>query len=514
MNQKLTDCRSRHKLRGYQSKAIDDIRKAFRFSKRVFFVLPTGAGKTFIFSHIANSAIEKGKKTWIVCPRNELIWQSKKSVESLGGYTGIIAPSYQESKDKNLHIVSKDTWIRRKQKIKNKPDFVIVDEGHLATERYEEMIAEYPDVYFLFVSATPEKLNGKALDTLAPESAVVYGPSIEWLIQNKYLSEIEYYCPPIAGIENLKFKGQDIDREQFEEWMSEKNVYAKTIEQYEKYCTGKQSIVFCRDVKHAEQAAEKFNNAGYRFENIDGTMARKKIRAVIDAVRTGELDGLTSCELVTYGLDVPNVKSIIMLRRTRSRALFYQMLGRGLRYTGEPCVVLDQVGNALLNCDGQVPWKQPVWNYSGKVKRIKKPEKSFKICPYLEFRPCLKLSCVNCELNPTEKPIDRWVEIEGELVPMVDDKKISERPEEEKAFYTDRAGKIISKCKTRDGIRGSEIRELCEIARETKRHPLWVYNAIQPKSDTVNRALVKWIGNNYNYDNGWAEKIIKLKGIG
>ena len=81
-------------LRGYQAKAISDIRVAFSKSKRVFFVLPTGAGKTFIFSHIAKSATEKGKNTWIVCPRNELIWQAEKSMSGLGVSCVIVAPKY------------------------------------------------------------------------------------------------------------------------------------------------------------------------------------------------------------------------------------------------------------------------------------------------------------------------------------------------------------------------------------------------------------------------------------
>lgn len=501
------------KLRDYQKQAIVDIRNAFKKSKSVFYTLPTGGGKTVLFSEIAKQAINKNKNTWIICPRNELIWQAHESLNNIGCTTGIISPGFNEDNN-SIHIVSKDTWIRRKKKIIRKPDFVIVDEGHLSTDRYLQMQSEYPNANFLFVSATPERLDGKDLSKIAKE--LVFGPSIEWMMDNKYLSKIDYYCPPVSGFENIKRIGTEFDYEQLEEWIHENKIYGRTIDQFKKYCTNKPCIVFCRNIKHSKLVSEKFNNAGFKFENIDGTMARKKIKYIISAVRDGKLDGLTSCELVTYGLDVPKIKSIVMLRPTLSRALYYQMLGRGLRFTtdNDHCVVLDQVGNAFRCCNGQLPWIQPDWNYYGRKKTKKNITQldSIKYCPYIEFMPCIKKTCLGCEHNHTKKPIGKFVEIDGELVPMVSEIKLEDRCKEEKDFYNKRIKKIKDKSYYY-GISKKHVIEMLTIAKEIRRKPLWVYFHLAT-DNKINKNLLGMIQSEMGYKKGWlftASKIINSK---
>lgn len=475
-------------LRQYQKDAILKVRSAFSKHQHVFLTLPTGGGKTIIFSEIAKRATQKGRNVWIVVPRNELIWQASEKLINIGVQHGVIAPGYEESSLYDIHIVSKDTWIRRKEKIKTPPQFVIVDEGHLATDRYVEMEQEYPDAFFLFVSATPERLDRKPLTAIASRDALVNGPSIKWLIEHQYLSRVKYRCPPVSGLDNLKRTGTEIDAEQLEQWLQEKKVYGSAIEHYRKYCTGRQSIIYCRSVELSKKTAEKFQDAGFNIESIDGKMSRSKIRSVIDAVKDGTLDGVSSCDLITYGLDVPNVSAIVMLRPTLSRPIYYQMLGRGLRYLPDKdhCVVLDHVGNAIRHCGGNLPWDPVDWRYEGRPKGRKRAGEvlgSVKYCPYLDFMPCDKQSCVGCPENPGDKPIKEWTEVDGELVAITGEISIKERPKEEKDFYSKKIEDLRKQVYKNGIVDGEIVKELVSVAKETNKKPLWVYFYIRNEID-------------------------------
>jgi len=506
-------------LRQYQKEAVEKVRKTFSKSKRVFLELPTGGGKTIIFSEIAKRAIAKGRNVWIIVPRNELIWQASEKLLNIGVKHGVIAPGYTESKLYDIHIVSKDTWIRRKDRIQTKPQFVIVDEGHLATDRYVEMQSCYPDAFYLFVSATPERLDGKSLSMIAPYEALVHGPSIKWLIENQYLSQIKYRCPPVTGLDSLKRTGYEIDAEQLEQWLQEKKIYGSTIEHYKKYCTGRQSIIYCRSVELSKKTAEKFQDEGFKIESVDGKMQRGKIRSIIDAVKDGDLDGVASCDLITYGLDVPNVSAIVMLRPTLSRAIYYQMLGRGLRYLPDKdcCVVLDHVGNAVRHCGGGLPWEPVRWRYNGRPKGTREAKErpvSVRYCPYLDYMPCIKKTCVGCEYNPDGKPIKEWTEIDGELVAITGNISIKDRPKAEKNYYSDQIEKLKKEVYQDGEVRSEAVKKLVDLAKETGRKPLWVYFAIRndidppivessPELRFVDESLLNEIRIHSGYKTGW-----------
>jgi DNA repair protein RadD len=499
-------------LRDYQKQDIENIRNAFRKTKRVFYCLPTGAGKTVIFTEITRLLTLKGRTCWIVVPRDILKKQTSEKLLEIGINHGIIAPGNSERQIFGVHVVSKDTWIRRKEKIKNKPDFIIVDEGHLATERYTEMINEYPDAFFLFVSATPERLDGKGLTYLS--DTVVYGPSMKHLIEAGYLSPMRYYCPPIKGIDQLKKRGQEFDADELEAFLNEKKIYGKAIEHYKKLSSGKTAIVFCRSVDAAKQTAERFSSSGFLFESIDGSMSWKKRKTLLDAVSNGQLNGLTSCDLVTYGLDVPRVETIVMLRPTLSRALYYQMIGRGLRVyeNKKHCTVLDHVGNARRHCTNGLPWEPVNWNYNGRKKKTKiSGPVSIKFCPYIEFMPCVKASCVNCEYNKTGKPIKDFEEVDGELVETVSNLKYKERPFEEQQYFSDRINTNKKNVILDSGeIDVSKLEKLLETAKEIGNSPMWIYHLVLDNWDgipvdekVVHIGLLEEIRKIKNYKTGW-----------
>jgi superfamily II DNA or RNA helicase len=119
------------------------------------------------------------------------------------------------------------------------------------------------------------------------------------------------------------------------------------VEDYTRLCAGVPAIVFCVDIKHSQLVAECFTTAGYRAAHVDGETGREERRALIRALGSGELQVLCNCGLVSEGLDVPGVVAAILLRPTKSLALYLQQVGRALRPAPgkERALILDHAGN-------------------------------------------------------------------------------------------------------------------------------------------------------------------------
>jgi superfamily II DNA or RNA helicase len=474
--------------------------------------LPTGAGKTIIFSEMAKAAKLKGGTVWIVVPRNELLMQSSESLEKIGVAHGRIAAGVNESLAYHVHCVSKDTLIRRYDKIKRKPDFIIVDEAHLALDRYIEIADMFSESKILGVTATPERLDGRGLSELY--DTLVMGPSFGELIEHGYLTTVKYYSPPIDGIGDLHRRGTEYAPDELEDLLLRRKVYGRAIDHYRRHANGKPCLVFCRTVKAASETAQRFCDAGYKFENIDGTMSYKQRQGLISALRDGKIQGLTSCELVTYGLDVPRVECVIMLRPTLSRTLYMQMIGRGLRpYENKSeCVVLDHVCN--LQTHGH-PFAEHDWQFYGTEKRGKKkvdPGVTLRLCPEIDFLYCEKRSCDGCPHNTTGRKSRKIEEIEGQLREVENPVKLANRPFTERRQYIDRINGLVDDYRNSDKETKDErkkivsgvVGDMITIATALNRKPLWIYFQLtDPKDLTVNVTLLHEIARQKNFKVGW-----------
>jgi superfamily II DNA or RNA helicase len=464
--------------------------------------LATGGGKTWIFSEMSKSAQKHGQTVWILVPRNELLSQASEHLSAAGVSHGRIDAKHQESTAFTVQLVSKDTLIRRYDKIKRKPTFIIVDEAHLALDRYIEISKRFPDAKILGVTATPERLDGRGLSDLY--ETMVMGPSIRELVELGFLSDVEYYQPPTKGIEKLHRIGTEYKADELEALLETRKIYGESIRHYKKHADGKPCIVFCRSIKLAEDTAAKFREAGYKFESIDGKMAKGRRKALLDGLRSGKLHGLTSVDLVIYGLDIGRVKCIIMLRPTLSRALFSQMIGRGLRPTddGSKCVIIDHVNNYLQHGH---PLEDHDWAFRGREKR--KPRKQdneliARLCPELDFLYCHKKSCVGCKHNSTGRKNRKEELIDVDLV-KVKPIKLGERPKEEKKEFVDRINSAIMKLES-EGIKSGAVGDMLKIAKELGYSDMWVYHKLNQNRHMVNRPLLHEIGRELKRKPGWA----------
>ena len=515
-------------LRPYQNRGIDGMRSALARLQSVMYQLATGGGKTAVISQIVFTAISRKYRCWFIVPRNELVRQASDHFFHWKIPHGMITAKYAESRAYLVHIVSKDTLIRRYDKIKNWPDLLIFDEAHLYIDRQIEIASHVSKkCKIIGLTATPERLDGRGLKRcpiakFAPDvknglyDSIVYGPTLKELIELGFLAPPKYFSPPIFGLEDIHRKGTEYDAAELAKLFKKRAIYGKAINHYRQYADKKACLVFCRSVAASEETAQQFRDAGYRFENIDGRMGYNKRKALIDGLKDGTLQGLTSCELVTYGLDVPRIECIIMLRPTLSRTLFFQMIGRGLRpYPGkEFCIILDHVGNFSEHATGDggslAERFSVFWHFDGSEKRKKQKgvaAATLKLCPvcflYYEGE-----TCPNCGAGRDVKKQPKMEEIDGKLIEITGPVPLNDRDPEEKRDFIDRINGLIDEYNTAAAegkILPGPVGELLKIAQDLGYSVMWVYHKLNGENkQAVNVPLLHEISRNKGYKPGWA----------
>lgn len=499
-------------LRDYQQQMYDDVREAFRRgNRRVMLQAPTGAGKTILVAKIVESSIEMGHNVWFMVPRKELMDQASKAFSGIGLRHNRICPGYEESKAFDVHIVSKDTLNRRIDRVVTPPDFIVIDEAHLALDGYIWIHEQFPQAFILGVTATPERLDGRGLSDLY--QCLVYGPTLSELVHKGYLCDIRYFCPPTEGLDTLHRVGVDFDATEVEVLLEKRKIYGKAIEHYKKHADGKPTLVFCKSLKSSEETARHFRDAGYNFENIDGSMSKQKRNALIEGIRTGKLHGITSCELLTYGLDVPRVECVIMLRPTMSKTIYFQSIGRGLRPAigKDFLVVLDHVGNFQQHGHPFDPYE---WNFRGTKKsggRQEPCEASVKLCPNIDFLYCDKKTCEGCPHWDGKVKIRKPEEVDVSLVEILPGTPLHLRPEDQQIAILER---IDAECEriSKGGILPGPIGEMLRLSEDVGYDAMWAYRRMNKYSHLINVALLTEIARQKEYKPGWVSyKIALLK---
>lgn len=514
-------------LYDYQQKIIDEAREMMTKSKNILIQLPTGGGKTILQSEIIRLALEKANRTknkiniWIVIPRNEIIQSTSGTFNKFGITHNLIAPGYNESRLFSVHIISRDTLKRRIDKIKFPPDMIIIDEAHLGWDFIKLLKDNYANARIIGFTATPQRLDGKSLSDLFCQ--IVIGPPIMELIRRGFLSDFVYYKAKTPGIENIKLnKDGEFDDKSSELILDKDSVYGDSINLWEKYAKGKPTLIFTKTVKMAYAVAEAFQKSGYKFHCIEGKMADGERERLFNALRWGEIDGLTNCEIATYGLDIPRIECVILLRRTGSAAMYFQMIGRALRVYDlkSHAIIIDQVDNYRIHEDKRYPGIPPLyiedyaWNYDGFEikKRETEPEPpAVKYCPIhgLYFTGPY---CPDC--GPDQKEINYGIEtklpneIEAEFEIAEAPKKYADlNPDQKREF-----NKSVNDCRLlyKDGLdKGilatQAITTMLELAVMSHRSALWVYHTLTNGIGYVDVSLLKEIERSMNYKPGWSE---------
>ncbi len=337
-------------LRPYQSDGIENIRNSYRRgNKRPLFVLPTGGGKSLTFTFIAKQAIQRGSIVWIMAHKDDLIRQISGTLNNFGIRHGIIQGTKQNVTHLNCQVVSVPTMAKRLGRYPA-PDLIIIDEAHHSTAgSYLKILDFYKDAKVLGVTATPCRSDGRGLGDVFDD--IVFGPSVIDLIEGGFLVAPRYFNPKSAALEAelkmVKNTVGDYNNRQLYDAVTKAALYGDIISNYRSKCDGVPAVVFCVNVKHAEDMAQRFKAAGYTAENLDGTMNKYHVTEILRKLGSGEVQVVTSCNLISEGTDIPAIGCAILARPTKSLSLYLQQVGRALRpYKGKDCaIILDHANN-------------------------------------------------------------------------------------------------------------------------------------------------------------------------
>ncbi len=301
----------------------------------LLYQLPTGGGKTVIFSEIAKRYIEEyGKKVLILTHRIELSVQTSKQLSAINVQNKVINSDVKKLVDNEefqCYIAMVETLNNRLQDDQNfiqDVGLVIVDEAHYNS--FRKIFQYYQQANILGVTATPLSSN-KALPLNDNYNKLLVGECIASLIEKGYLSDAETYTYDV-NLHGLKigsngdFTVSSSELVYGNYFMQEKLLFA-----YEEVAVGNKTLIFNSGIDTSLRVEETFKKRGYKIRHLDSTFSDRDRKDVLSWFKTTPDAILTSVGILTTGFDEPTVETIIINRATRSLTLYHQMIGRGSR---------------------------------------------------------------------------------------------------------------------------------------------------------------------------------------
>lgn len=336
-------------LRPYQEQFVSDLRDAYKSgAKSVLGVAPTGSGKTVCFTYMAEQAQKRKLRVGIIAHRVELLGQISRSLSDFSVPHGFIAPGLPANPFAYVQVCSVRSVANRIERFRANPfDFLIVDEAHHAAggSSWHQVISCHRGKRVLGVTATPQRLSGEPLSQAF--DSMVMGPTCAELIDSGALSKYRAFAPSNPDLHGVGRRMGDFVRAESEAAMDKPTITGNAVQTYLRLAKGKRAVVFCVSVLHAEHVAAQFRANGVSSLSLDGTMAPQVRHEALRKFSAGEIMALTSCDLISEGLDIPAIEAAILLRPTQSLALHLQQVGRALRpFPGKPhALILDHAGN-------------------------------------------------------------------------------------------------------------------------------------------------------------------------
>lgn len=406
-------------LRDYQERDVAALRAQYAAGRRaVLYQLATAGGKTVVFATVVSAAAEKGHRTAVMVHRRELVRQASAKLDWAGVPHGIIAAEQDRDHDAPVQVCSIQTAIRRADTL-GLFDFVVIDECHHArAATWHALLAAQRKAKLLGVTATPARTDGKGLGIVDGGlfDAMVCGPSMAELVKGGWLAPARCFVPSSRiDTKGLRTHAGDYVLEALAE--RARAVTGDAIIEYRRRASGQSAIAFCCTVAHAEDVATAFREAGLRSACVHGGMGMAERDALINGLADGSVEVLTSCDLISEGLDVPSVGAVILLRPTKSLVLCLQQIGRGMRPSAGKAalVVQDHAGNTLLH---GLPEEERAWSLAGVPLREKAAgEEPSWICSACDcLNPMSAAFCIDCDAPRPAWGRKEPPKVDGDLV--------------------------------------------------------------------------------------------------
>ena len=341
------------KLRDYQQKAVSDTYKLIRQSiKRILLFAPTGGGKTIISTKIVYDAVSRKRRVLFVVHRDILVGQTYNKFSSVGLECGFFKAGWEENLNAPVQIASVQTLPNRKEWQKCQFDLVVFDECHLVSfsKICRLMMAKiFPDAIYIGLTATPWRLSKK--ESLGDiYKGLVKAPMPKQLIEAGFLVKPSYYSLDFEVVlDEVEVINGDYSQQQLSTIFDCPELIKDLCSNWFDLAYKRSSIAFATSVRHAKNIAQAFSDRGIPAAAVTGKTPIPERNELYAQLAMGKLLVLASCGALSEGFDVPQVSCVILARPTKSKALYYQQLGRGLRLAENKheCIVLDQSQNVI-----------------------------------------------------------------------------------------------------------------------------------------------------------------------
>lgn len=324
-------------LRPYQQEAFERVLSEWDGGvKKTLLVLPTGTGKTIVFSKIAEECVRRGKRVLIMAHRGELLEQAADKIYKSTGLQCSVEKADQTCLGEWYRIIvgSVQTLMheRRLNKFKqNYFDVIVIDEAHhCVSDSYQRVLQYFNTSYVLGVTATPDRADLKNLGSYFDSLAFEY--TMPQAIKSGYLVPIKALTVPLkidismVGISAGDFKVGEIG--------TALDPYLYQIaDEMVKYCMDRKTIVFLPLIATSQKFMGILNERGFVAAEVNGSSEDRA--EILQDFEEGKYNVLCNSMLLTEGYDCPAVDCIIVLRPTKSRPLYAQMVGRGTRLSPE-----------------------------------------------------------------------------------------------------------------------------------------------------------------------------------
>lgn len=367
-------------LRDYQNNAIEQLRDGFRQGHRAqLLVLPTGAGKTTVASKLIHGAVEQTNRVLFMAHRKELVEQAKERLHQFGIKPGVIMSGWKQRANMAVNVASVQTLLRREL-----PDakIIVVDEAHHSiSASFKKLLEQYPSSAIIGLTATPYRLDGKGLGDIYTN--IIAPISLAELTERGFLVPARYVGSKM-DMSGVKTTGGDYDVHQMHSMFDKKEIYAGVVEHYKQFAPNTKAIVFNVDVKHSEKMRDTFLESGIAAAHVDGETPPLERSRILAAFKEGRFQVLCNVNILTEGFDLPAIETVVLNRATKSKSLYLQMVGRGLRPAPgkSHCTVIDQGGNVWDH--GPVDMEEEYTLESVKKKKMQQAA-PVKACPQCWF---------------------------------------------------------------------------------------------------------------------------------
>lgn len=320
-------------LRPYQEEAKNAIFEQWENgTRRTLLVLPTGCGKTIVFAKVTEDCVRHGNRVLVLAHRGELLDQAADKIRKTTGLGCAVEKAEESCQRSWFRIVvgSVQTLMREKRLNQFPEDYfntIIVDEAHhCISDSYQRVLQHFPEANVLGVTATPDRGDMRNLGQYFESLAYEY--TLPKAIKEGYLSPIKALTIPLkidmsgVGVQAGDFKAGEIG--------TALDPYLESIaEEMKKYCQDKKTVVFLPLVKTSQKFRDILNEHGFQATEVNGN---SQYRAeILRDFEAGKYNVLCNSMLLTEGWDCPSVDCIVVLRPTKVRSLYCQMVGRGTR---------------------------------------------------------------------------------------------------------------------------------------------------------------------------------------